>query len=104
MAKLIDKDGILEDAIRQFALDIAKQAQAELKKDDAIVMGENEQIRRRPYDTHIEDDEQTVRLVPDFDNTVDEYSNSLLIASTGFAGNFTMHKLIHKLRKLTSRR
>ena len=94
----------IEDTIFDKAMGIMKQAQQDLKREDAIV-GDNvdsseevQELSKIPYDTELIRGKNTISLVPTFDNAIDEYSNSDIISKFGFEGNMTLTKLRNKLQ------
>ena len=79
------------------AMEMAKDVQNELSSKTAIVQGEAESLQKIPYTTEIVEENGEIAVVPTFDNSVDEYSNSLFISKYGFEGSLTLTKVINKL-------
>jgi len=90
----------VEENIKSQAMDIilniAKQAQKDLEREDAIIETDGV-LEKIPYTTEVIENEDSVEIVPTFDNRVDEFSNSKIIAENGFEGNMTLTKLRNKI-------
>ena len=97
MGKVTINKEAFSELILNEAISIAKTVQEELKREDAIEQGLNAELIKRKYDTRIVVENDTVSIVPEFDNRVDEFSNSLLMTDKKFYGNMTLTKMKNKL-------
>ena len=97
MNGIIINEELVKGLITDKVIKIAEGVQKLLSKKTAIVQGLNTELEVIDYDTEITIDEDSVSIVPQFDNRVDEYSNSLLIADKNFVGNMTLTKIKQKL-------
>ena len=97
---MLDKnEDVIFELLHEIALETAQEIQEELASKKAIVQSDGANLTSVPYNTTIEDDGENVSVVPTFDNSIDEYSNSNMIEKHGFDGNFTLTKLADKLSK-----